>query len=55
MYIHSGESNGCKSLSARRVWIEMSWTLKFPFLNSSLSARRVWIEMIIEITNEKEF
>ena len=35
-----------ESLSARRVWIEISSWSKISSNTSSLSARRVWIEIV---------
>ena len=35
-----------KSLSARRAWIEIGWSISFECDARSLSARRAWIEIL---------
>ena len=40
----------CKSLSARRAWIEKFWGSDSLSANASLSARRAWIEKLYTLT-----
>ena len=38
-------ARGCRSLSARRAWIEIAWQWPPEDPHPSLSARRAWIEI----------